>query len=155
MLKINNFLILLNKMSSCGIKALAYSRFMFLLISLKKELKKNNKDIFFLIFEMLEFYVQIQRKKVGGNVYQIPLFLKENFRFKKGVSSLLQVVDGRKEFKFFDRMFYELLDLYLRKGATLNLRNSLYLIASEHKSNLRFVKPKVKKLPINFKKAKF
>jgi ribosomal protein S7 len=149
--KKNPYFILSNKLIHKGMKCTAYRRCLYLLEYLKIYISRNNEQIFKLIFSLLEVYVYIYRKKIGGNIHSIPLCLNKNVRLKKGLSNFLKVLENKKDRTFNERILKEMIDIFYVKGSTLSLRNNVYMTAAEEKSNLRFIRPKVKRAPINYK----
>jgi hypothetical protein len=116
-----------------------------LLEKLKLTLKINNQELFFQIFQILELYIFIYKKKIGANIYQIPLYIKKEFRLKKGLSNFLKVLENKKD-TLYNKIYREFLDILSFKGSTLTSRDNVYNTAIEEKSNLRFLKPRKKKV---------
>ncbi len=150
--KSNPYFIFCNKLISKGLKFSSYSKCLFVLENLKFRVKKNNEEIFKLVFNLLEMYIYIFRKKVGGNVHPIPLYINKNVRLKKGLSNFVKVLKNKKEKVFTDRILTEIIEILHLKGSTINLRNNVYMAAAEDKSNLRFVRQKYKRPPLDYKK---
>lgn len=150
--KTNPFFIFCNKILNRGLKFSAYRRFIFILTELKFQLKKNNAEILNLIFCLLEIYIYIFRKKIGANIHLIPLYVKKNNRLNKGLSNFIRVLKNRKEKNFSVRILNELIDVIKVKSSTITIRNNIYMTAAEEKANLRFMRPRIKRPPINVRK---
>jgi len=94
---LNYYKILMNKFLGRGLSLKAYNFCLFLLNFMKFNFKLNNKVVFKILFNLLELYVKLYKKKVGGNVYLIPLYLKKDLRLKKGLINMLHILKNNKK----------------------------------------------------------
>jgi ribosomal protein S7 len=155
--KKNPFFILHNKFFNRGLSVKGFNICLSLLSKLKLILKKDNKLIFKKFFNFISLYVYLYKKKIGGNVYTVPLYIKKELRLKKGLSNFLSVLENKKEHNFIEKIFKEILDVLKLKGSTINTRNNIYMTAADEKTNIRYVVSrdrKKKKVNINYKEKK-
>jgi ribosomal protein S7 len=150
--KVTNYLILCNKLQKNGLKERAFTRLLFLLEKVKVHFKADNQYIFDYLFTILPVYVYIYKKKIGGNVHQIPLYLKKEIRLKKGFSNFFKVINSKKGKNLNRKLMNEIIDIKTLKSSTIITRDNIYMTAMEERSNMRFLRPRRKKIPVNFKK---
>jgi ribosomal protein S7 len=148
----NCYSILCNKLQNKGLKNFAYRRLIFLFESLKFKFKYNNIVIFKYIFLILQIYVYIYKKKIGANIHQIPIYVRKNLRLKKGLSNFLHVIKLKKEKNFKNKLFKEFVDIVKLKGSTITFRDNIYKTATEEKSNIRFIRKRKRRIPLNLKR---
>jgi ribosomal protein S7 len=143
--KNNPVLTFINMGFNKGQKLQSYNRFLIIFNKLKRDLKKTSTSILKEFFINVEIFVYIYRKKIGANIYQIPLYLKKKQRINRGILNFYKIVKVRKERGFLNRIYLEIFDIMKKKSATINLRNNIYLLASDNKANLKYVYPRTKR----------
>lgn len=141
----NPFNAFVNMTSSKGLKSRAYKRYLLVLLKLKEEFKSNSGILFKEFFLNIEILIYIYRKKVGGSIYQIPIYLKGRRRLHRGLLNFFKIISNRKERHYNEKIIIEMFDVLRKKGGVINYRTNLYLLASENKANLRYALPKYKK----------
>jgi hypothetical protein len=144
--KDNPFVIFSNKLCGRGLGLKGFNICLYLLSYIKFNLKKKlkNKIIFKYFFDFVQLYVNIYRKKVGGNVHSVPLYIRKELRLRKGLSNFFKIIKTKKDFNLKDKVVKEFVDVLQLKGSTISARNNIYMLAAEEKTNMRFIVPKHK-----------
>lgn len=131
----------IGKLIKCGKRAKAEKVFLECLKELEKRGEKNALESFFAGIERVIPLVEIQKKKVGGTVYRIPVEVNEKRALSLGIGWLLDSVRASSSSRgtLAERLCNEILLAKQGQGKAVERVRELHSFAEKNRGLVKFL----------------
>jgi len=102
------------------------------------QIKEKTKDdpikIFNEAINNIRPNLEVRSRRVGGATYQVPVEVKTKRSQTLALRWLLEATKKRKNKSMSEKLFYELMDAYQRKGSAIKKREDTHKMAESNKA---------------------
>ena len=105
---------------------------------IKDKAKEDPIKIFNNAISNIRPNLEVRSRRVGGATYQVPVEVKTKRSQTLALRWLLEATKKRKNKTMSDKLFYELMDAFLKKGSAIKKREDTHRMAESNKAFAHF-----------------
>lgn len=132
---------LINKVMMGGKKSLAMSIVYAVLAKLEKTLEsENGSELLGAALEVVKPTVYLRSKRIASRVYHVPIGISEDRAIKKAILWIVKGARKRKDHKFEQKLYYELLEILKdKKGESMKIKENYHRVAKDNEAFMHYV----------------
>ena len=124
----------INRLMIGGKKSVARKVVYAAIDKLEKEIKRPGIELFDEAMRNTMPTLEVKPRRVGGATYQVPVEVKAKRGQALALKWLLEASRKRKNKTMSDKLFYELMDAYQKKGSAIKKREDTHKMAESNKA---------------------